>query len=216
MNGATTSSEPRPNVRRGRVDKRQAILAAAFRVFARTGYDQSCVREIAAEAGVAKPTIYNHLLDKEALFHEAMRAAAHDTFAEALTALDQLRAPEADTYAMLEKVGHHLLRCHCDERSWALRRLLHAEVTRFPSLVEAIHQEGEQRVRHALADRLARLALTGRLRTDDPDMAAEQFLALLTGPMEVRSGLGTRQVPDTETHAVVRAAVETFLRAYGT
>jgi hypothetical protein len=45
--------------------------------------------------------------------------------------------------------------------------------------------------------------------------AAEQLLALLTGPMEVRSQLGARHVPEEERHAVADAAVETFLLAYG-
>lgn len=48
----------------------------AFEVFARRGYDQACVQEIADQAGVAKPTVYNHLTDKPTLLREAMRAAA--------------------------------------------------------------------------------------------------------------------------------------------
>ncbi|WP_342776361.1 TetR/AcrR family transcriptional regulator C-terminal domain-containing protein [Streptomyces armeniacus] len=45
--------------------------------------------------------------------------------------------------------------------------------------------------------------------------AAEQFLALLTGPMEQRSLLGTRAVPETELRAAAQAAVRTFLLAFG-
>lgn len=63
--------------------------------------------------------------------------------------------------------------------------------------------------------RLARLSLAGRLRPCDPAQAAEQLLALLTGPMEARTRLGTRTVPAAVTRAVARAAVDTFLRAYG-
>jgi TetR/AcrR family transcriptional regulator, mexJK operon transcriptional repressor len=44
-------------------------------------------------------------------------------------------------------------------------------------------------------------------------LAAEQFLALLTGPMEHRSGLGTRAVPAAESAAIADAAVGTFLIA---
>ncbi|MCB5910002.1 TetR/AcrR family transcriptional regulator [Streptomyces pinistramenti] len=204
----------RRGVPRGRVDKRQAILQAAFKTFAREGYGQSCVREIAAEAGVAKPTIYNHLGDKETLFREAMRAAAGRTVGQGLAALDQLRDVQNDVRAGLEDAGHRLLLHHCDEESQALRRLLHAEAARFPELLELIQQESARHLHDALADRLARLALSGLLRTNDPDLAAEQFLALLTGPMELRSRLGTRKVPDAELRAVGRSAVDTFLCAY--
>jgi hypothetical protein len=108
-----------------------------------------------------------------------------------------------------------MLVCHCEERSVAVRRLLSAELTRFPDLIDIVRGRAADRVTEALADRLARLALAGRLRRLDPAQAAEQFIALLTGPIEARSRLGTRQVPDDELWAVTRAAVETFLRAYG-
>jgi TetR/AcrR family transcriptional regulator, mexJK operon transcriptional repressor len=49
----------------------------------------------------------------------------------------------------------------------------------------------------------------------DPAGAAEQFKALLTGPMETRSRLGTRPVPDAEPRRVARGAVATFPRAFG-
>lgn len=93
---------------------------------------------------------------------------------------------------------------------------MHAEATRFPELLDVVQREGAQRVKDTLADRLARLTLSARLRNRDPDLAAEQFLALLLGPMEMRSRLGTRRVPDGELRTVARAAVDTFLAAYAT
>jgi TetR/AcrR family transcriptional repressor of mexJK operon len=199
---------------RGRIDKRQAILAAAGEVFAREGYAKAGVDVIAAQAGVAKPTVYNHFGDKETLFREAIAADADRALAEHLAAVDELR-DGSDLRATLERVGHHMLVCHCAERSVALRRLLNAELTRFPDLIDIVRGRAADRVAEALADRLARLALAGRLRRLDPVQAAEQFIALLTGPVEARSVLGTRTVPDDELWAVARGAVETFLRAFG-
>lgn len=202
------------SVLRGRIDKRQAILAAAAAVFAREGYGQAGVDVIAAEAGVAKPTVYNHFGDKKGLFRAAIAAESDRVLAEHLAVIDQLRDDGGDLRAMLEKVGHHMLVCHCDERSWAVRRLLGAELTRFPDLIDIIRGRAADRVTEALAGKLARLSVAGRLRRLDPAEAAEQFIALLTGPMEARSRLGTRQVPDDELWAVTRAAVRTFLRAF--
>jgi AcrR family transcriptional regulator len=198
---------------RGRIDKRQAILAAAAAVFAREGYAQAGVDVIAAEAGVAKPTVYNHFGDKESLFRASLAADADRALATHLAAVEQLQ-DGGDLRAILEAVGHHLLVCHCDERSVALRRLLHAELTRFPDLIDIVRDRASDRVTEALADKLARLSLAGRLRRLDPTRAAEQFLALLTGPVEARSRLGTRQVPDEELWEVARAAVDTFLCAF--
>ncbi|MBB5937767.1 TetR/AcrR family transcriptional regulator [Streptomyces zagrosensis] len=206
---------------RGRIDKRHAILGAAFTVFAREGYGQACVRVIAAEAGVAKPTVYNHLGDKENLFRHAMEAAGARALTASLAVVAELRAEGATAddaaalSATLEDVGYRLLLCSCDERSWALRRLLYAEVGKFPELLDSVWGHGTHRVQEALADRFARLTLAGRLHTADPAQAAEQFFALLTGPMEARSRLGTRPVSDAEAREVARAAVRTFLRAFG-
>lgn len=200
---------------RGRIDKRQAILRGAFTVFARQGYAQACVQEIADEAGVAKPTVYNHLTDKATLFRHAVHDAARDALHRRLAALEPLADPGDDVRALLEDVGHELVRLHGDDRSCALRRLLHSEIARFPDLLDVVTEFGPHRLVRALADRLARLALSGRLRVTDPDQAAEQFLALLTGPLEARSRLGTRALGDAETRELSRAAVDTFLRAYG-
>ncbi|MER5307758.1 TetR/AcrR family transcriptional regulator [Streptomyces sp. NPDC002773] len=202
-------------ITRGQADRRQAILEGAFTVFARRGYAQACVKEVAAEAGVAKPTVYNHLNDKATLFRQAVRAAAQVELDERLAALEPLKEP-GDLRAALEDVGHKLLRLHTDDRSCALRRLLYAEITQFPDLVDIVAEHGPHRLGQALADRLARLALAGRLRADDPDQAAEQFIALLTGPLEARSRMGTRQLDDAELRQLARAAVRTFLAAFGT
>ncbi|MFJ2741122.1 TetR/AcrR family transcriptional regulator [Streptomyces sp. NPDC087440] len=215
MAESRTSVAPRRTAARGRIDKRQAILDAAFRVFAREGYGQACVKEIAAEAGVAKPTIYNHMHDKESLFRESTAAVAARLSEGHIAALEPLREAPDDLADVLTEVGCRLLALHCSDESWALRRLLYAEGVRFPELLETVAGQGDRRLREALADRLARVALAGRMRTPDPDGAAEQFLALLTGPMEARSALGTRDVPEGERRGVAEAAVRTFLMAYG-
>lgn len=200
---------------RGGGDRRQAILEGAFTVFARRGYAQACVKEVAAEAGVAKPTVYNHLNDKATLFRHAMQAAAQNVLDERLAALDPLKDPDGDLRATLHDVGHRLLRLHADERACALRRLLYSEITHFPDILDIVLESGPHRLTQALADRLARLALAGRLRITEPDLAAEQFLSLLTGPLEARTRMGTRPIDDTALSDLARTAVNAFLQIFG-
>ncbi|HEX5256235.1 MAG TPA: TetR/AcrR family transcriptional regulator C-terminal domain-containing protein, partial [Mycobacterium sp.] len=171
----------------------------------------SCVQEIAEEAGVAKPTVYNHLNDKENLFRHTMLAASEKAMAESLATIELLREPAGDLRGLLRDVGYRLLRSYCDDRSWALRRLFFAEGARFPDL-----DCGVERLYEALADRVARLSLDGRLRVCDPAIVAEQFFALLISPAEARSRFGTRKLPDAELHTLADAAVLTFLHAFGT
>ena len=200
----------------GRIDKRHAILAAAFTIFARDGYRAAGMDAIAAAASVAKHTIYNHFGDKENLFREAIGALADEALARNLAAVDLLRE-QGDLTAMLTTTGMRLAECYCDERSWALRRLLNAELPTMPDLVDIVRDRAAGPVTDALASRLARLALAGRLELGvSPAVAAEQLAAMLTGPLEARSHLGTTTLPATELREVARNAAHTFLRAYGT
>ncbi|CAO5173180.1 TetR/AcrR family transcriptional regulator, mexJK operon transcriptional repressor [Frankia sp. AiPs1] len=201
---------------RGRIDKRQAILDAAFVVFAREGYAQASVDAIAAEAGVAKPTIYNHLDSKENLFVRAMTTTAEKAVARSRAVVTRLAVDATDLHAAMTEVGEGLLGCYSAPESWALRRLLNAEIVRFPELFDAIDSSGPDQVQEAFADRLARLALAGRLTLTDPVEAAEQFLALLTGPVATRSALGTKPLDETQMRRVAESAATTFLRAFAT
>lgn len=218
VGGTTAAAAVNQASPRGRIDKRRAILDAAFTVFADQGYARACMEDIAEAAGVAKHTVYNHFGDKEKLFHSALEATGNTVMAENLAVVDLLTVDQGrgddPVRCRLEEVGHRLLLQCCDPRSWALRRLLQSEITRFPGLLEVVWGRDADRLRQSLADRMARLSLCGMLRVCDPVAAAEQFLALLTGPMEARSQLGTRAVPAAELRAVADAAVDTFLRAF--
>ena len=200
---------------RGQAERRQAILEGAFTVFARLGYAQAGVKEIAAEAGVAKPTVYSHLSDKATLFRQAMSTTAQTVLDERISALEPLRDPGEDLRATLQDVGHQLLRLHTDERSCALRRLLYSEITQFPDILDTVTDSGPHRLTQELADRLAHLALAGRLNLTAPELAAEQFLALLIGPLEARTRMGTHQIEDGDLRKIAHAAVHTFLAAFG-
>lgn len=196
------------------MDKHQAILNAAFQVFARAGYTQTRVDQIAAEAGVAKATVYSHFGDKEQIFRQAVRALSDAALQANLAVADRLAEPGADFPATLRAVGAELARCYCSPESRALRRLICAEAAQFPDLAEIV-DEVSGRVSRALADRFARLALAGVLHLDNPDSAATQWTALLTGGLPARYQFGVDALPDAEAAAVADAAAATFLAAFG-
>ncbi|MEU3609515.1 TetR/AcrR family transcriptional regulator [Streptomyces sp. NPDC035033] len=194
---------------RGPMERRRAILDGAFAVFARRGYAQACVKEIAQEAGVAKPTVYSHLNDKESLYREAVETVADRIGARSLAAVEHLRAtaPDADPRAPLTTVARDLLEVLGAADAAALRRLAWAQAAQFPDLAAYVHERTALRVRSALADRLARLTLDGRLRGCDPELAAEHFLSLITGSLEYR--------PSATPDSLADPTVDVFLRAYG-
>ena len=67
------------NVRPAVPDKREAILRAATCVFARNGYFNSKVADIASAAGVADGTVYLYFKSKEEIFGAVLEGhlAAH-------------------------------------------------------------------------------------------------------------------------------------------
>ena len=80
------------------IDKRDAILKAATEVFARRGYFQSQVADIARAAGVAAGTVYLYFRSKDdllvSIFERTMKdtlAAGQEAIADVSDASDRLR-----------------------------------------------------------------------------------------------------------------------------
>ncbi len=201
---------------RGRIDKRQAILDAAFVVFARRGYAQACVQEIADEAGVAKPTVYNHLDDKETLFRHVVETMSDTIGTQCIDAIRHLRDPQDDLPAALIDSARQLLRICATDQARSLRSLTYAQSAVFPDLIDTVQDRTSGRLTEALSDRFARLMLDKRLRSADPTVAAEQYLALLTGPLYSRTRSDSGELAASELDRLAEAAVDTFLRAYRT
>src|SRR6266850_8013986 len=72
----------RKTSRNGTSGKRELILRAATRVFARNGYFNSKVADIAREADVADGTVYLYFKSKEEILHSIF----DQNMAEAITA----------------------------------------------------------------------------------------------------------------------------------
>ncbi|MFJ9775182.1 TetR/AcrR family transcriptional regulator [Kitasatospora sp. NPDC101157] len=205
-----------PVTGRGRIDKRAAILDAAVRLFTREGYAQAGIDAIAAAAGVAKPTLYNHFGDKENLFRVVMRDGAERTANRIVAALASLPDDGEDLAGELQRVAHRVVECQLSAEGWALQRLLYAEASRLPDLYDQVVSRGSQPVLDVLAGRLSSLANRGHLDLDDPAVAASQFIALVSGNLPGLSALGTRPVSPSDLDTAVRTGVDTFLRAFGT
>ena len=80
----TRSTAPaRASSRNALPGKREAILRAAIRVFARNGYFNSKVADIAHEAGVADGTVYLYFKSKEEILHSIFDTSMEKAIAEA-------------------------------------------------------------------------------------------------------------------------------------
>jgi TetR/AcrR family transcriptional regulator, fatty acid metabolism regulator protein len=93
------------------VDKREAILRSATQVFARKGFFNSKVADIAAAAGIADGTVYLYFKSKDEILHSIFDRAMSKFIAEGKTELEAI----ADPSKKLEKIAElHLARLGSD------------------------------------------------------------------------------------------------------
>lgn len=63
---------PTPTKRLGRAERREQILAAATRAFARSGFASTGLDDIAAEAGISRAILYRHFDSKADLYRAVL------------------------------------------------------------------------------------------------------------------------------------------------
>ncbi|HEX8143328.1 MAG TPA: TetR/AcrR family transcriptional regulator [Pyrinomonadaceae bacterium] len=92
-------------------DKREAILRAATRVFARNGYFNSKVADIARDAGVADGTVYLYFKSKEEILHSIFDRSVGEAITEGRRQLLSITDPREK----LRRIAHlHLERLGTD------------------------------------------------------------------------------------------------------
>jgi len=97
-----------------------------------------------------------------------------------------------------------------------LRRLILGEAGRFPELARSYYERVPQRVYDALAALFSELRDEGRLRPEDPVLAAHHFAWLVLGlPLDRGMFMDTDHPPAAaELDRIADAAVTVFLAAY--
>jgi len=200
---------------RGHCSKRDRILSAALAVFCREGYSGASIDMIAAEAGVSRQTVYNHVGDKENLFVAIVTDITERSNADIFRTLATFPDRSENLEAELVAFGLRLVQgCLCDRNSKALLRLIHLEGRRYPELFAFWRQNGPAFAESAIAARFQRMARDGALQIEDPALAARQFVALVTTEFQFANFFGETPSQE-EIETAVAGAVRTFLRAFG-
>jgi len=146
-------------------ERRQQILEAAVRVFARDGYHTSRVGDVAAEAGVAHGLVYHYFASKSALL-EAVFTETWEGLLEAIGRVEESGGPARE---QLRQVAAIVLRTW--RRDPDLIRVLVREVARSPQVQVQADAIGE--VLAPIQHIVERGQAAGELRGDhDPRLAS--------------------------------------------
>jgi TetR/AcrR family transcriptional regulator, mexJK operon transcriptional repressor len=192
--------------------KAESILAAAERNFLASGFGAVSMDMIARDAGVSKATVYAHFAGKEELFEAVIERECERYFAS----FSAGELDPGDVRGSLTVLGRRFLDLVLSDDAIALYRIILAEVTRFPVLGEVFWRAGPERERIQIEAFLRGAVATGSLALDNPRLAAEQFVGLVRGDIQLRQALRLGGAAgDDEIRAAAAAAVDTFIRAFG-
>jgi len=186
-------------------DCRSRIIQAATDVFVEEGYRASIDR-VAARAGVARQTLYNHFACKEDLFAEVV---SHATTSLLITL-------EGEGYTLRER----LLRFGLAYRSKLLSaeglgfyRVVVAEATRLPDLVKNFYRTGPTQTASRLSGILQQAMKRNELRQDDPAFASTMLLSMLVGNDRSRYLCSGEPPPEPEP-VLVAKIIDCYLCAF--
>lgn len=180
--------------------RRQQIIKAAYAVLAERGYSGTSMLAVAERAKASNETLYNWFGSKQGLFQAMVRENARS----AAEILDRHLVAGADLRDTLAKLGPALLRVVTDERAVALNRAAAADASDTGVLGQTIAESGRERVAPMLERVFARARDRRQLECTDPSEAAEFYISLLIGDLQIRRVIGVK-APPSETEISMRA-----------
>ena len=188
--------------------KRQQILDGARRSFFAQGFDGTSINDIVKAAGVSKGTVYAYFSSKEKLF-------------EALVYQDRRRQAEQSTIVLddgrpvgevLYDFGLTIVKLMSSEESIAQVRTVVAVADKFPEIGRSFYEAGPAFAIAKIAAYLSRRMAAGDLREADPELAAYQFMDVISGCVhKPRLFNAQHMVKKRSVEEVVAAGVELFL-----
>jgi TetR/AcrR family transcriptional regulator, mexJK operon transcriptional repressor len=208
---ATGRAKPRTVVARGGrptvadARRRQAyLIEVAGAMFMKLGFDGTSIDAVAEAAAMSKRTVYARYRDKSELFSAVLR----DLIERWLVPINRFQSSDADLEPMLVEIARHLLTSALAPQAVSLHRIIIGEAERRPEFGRLAHSEGRQAGIRAIAAALKRHR--AKLRGDDLEQAAEQFMSLVIDSSLRLAALGIRP-GNRDIEGRIRAAVDLFL-----
>jgi AcrR family transcriptional regulator len=191
--------------------RRDEILDIAVEVLAEKGFRDTSMLEIAKRASASKETLYAWFGDKQGLFKAVIERNARSV----QNVLAQHLGGSAPLETALAEFGLALLDLLLGDSAVALNRAAISEAKSDPTLAETLSVAGREATFPGFVAFLEEHRRRGTLRDVPPEQAAEQFLGLLLGDLQIRRLLGVAPEPGRAAIAERAArASEAFMTLY--
>lgn len=200
------SSAPR---RRIYVRKAEPVLEAAERLFLSRGYGGTSMQDVAAAAGVAKATVYSNFPSKEALFSAVIHRRAERSRLD----IDHVDLHSADVRSTLVELGCAFLHDIYSPGQVELLQTVVADARRFPQLGKLMIEGPFIETHGKISAYFSNIVGRGLLAHDDPETAAEYFIAIIKAGKHIPLILSQDvQTGPEAVRRTVEEAVDIFLR----
>lgn len=186
---------------RGAPAKQDAIVRAATMLFSRYGFRKTTVDLIAREADVAKPTLYAHFTDKEAIFVAVCRHVMDGILAAATAALERTDVVDRVTEILAAKFTRIFELVHSSPHA---RELIDSKDAQARDIVA----KADLAFAKLLADALRTAIRRGELALEHTEARPARLAQLL---MQAGHGAGYGATSADEHRANLRALVAALL-----
>ena len=210
MSSDVSSAKPAAPVQPAKSER--AIIAAARALFLERGYAAVSMEEIARVAGVARQTVFNRFVSKDAVFRAMIadhwknwgRAVEIEKVSHAAPVEDHLRAIARSVEAFQN-----------DPQQIQFQRLVVAESRHHDWIGPAAYRAGKGPRMKALAAHFDQLHAEGRLHCEHPEIAAWQFIGLVQEFIVWPKVMAMHDPADIPpAHLVIDEAIATFMARY--
>lgn len=191
--GGVDAEAPPPQDGR-REERRRAILDAAESLFVEQGFANVSLASIIRRSGGSLATAYELFGNK----HGLLRAVVERDKQEGYASLEEEIAQIESAAEILLMVGNRVLERIVQPRATAILRIVISESLNDPEFAREFYREVHLK---RVADAAKLFALwneDGRAEFDDPEAAAELYIAMVMGDAELKAMLGEEKNIDIE------------------
>jgi AcrR family transcriptional regulator len=187
--------------------RKKRVLEVATELFLKHGYEGTSLSDIARKASVATRTLYQHFGDKTSIFAAIVDARIK----QAEIKLDGISDDQSLTDVLMQ-IAQYICGMSFDQEAIPFTRLMIAESSRFPKLMNGIAQSIRERFRANVVQAFKALAARGDIPDGNHTESANVFVDLIVGLAPLRAIMSLQSEPPSTAELAEKVGV--FIRGY--